>query len=252
MSVYEFGSGNLWAIPTISLAGALVTVPTPIPFGALQDVSVDMSFNIKELHGQFQFPLAVARDTGKITAKAKAARITASLFNQVFGETISTAETKIAFQEAGAVPASSTYTVTVANSATWALDLGVTYAATGLPLTRGATATGIGVYSCAAGVYTFSSADASANVKISYTYTASAAPGAKFTINNQMLGLTPFFKVVLNQTYQGKNLSLTLNRGMASKLTFATKLEDFTVPELDLSFMADDSNVIGEVSVAEI
>ena len=59
MSEYLFGSGSLYAVPKIDLAGAGVAVPTPVPFGALQDVSLDISFGQKELYGQKQFPLAV-------------------------------------------------------------------------------------------------------------------------------------------------------------------------------------------------
>lgn len=253
MPVYEFGSGTLWAVPTITLAGAAVTTPTPVPFGALQDVSVDISFSAKELFGQYQFPLAVARGTGKVTGKAKAARITAALFNQCFGETLATGETKVAFEEAGTIPASTPWTVTVSNSATWVLDLGVQFSLTSLPLTRvdaGATPT-TGQYKVTAGVYTFAAADASLAVKTSYTYTSTTAPGQKFTINNQLLGLSPFFKIVINQSYQGKVLNIQFARCMASKLSLATKLEDFTIPELDFSMMADDSNVIGYVSIAE-
>jgi hypothetical protein len=250
--MYEFGSGSLWAVPTITLAGAAVTYPTPVPFGGLQDVSIDMSFTMKELFGQYVFPIAVARGTAKLTAKAKAAKITASLFNQVFGEAVTTpAENKVSFQEVQVVPAVSPFTVPVTNQATWTTDLGVIYASTMLPLTRAATATGIGVYSVTAGTYTFASADAAANIKISYIYTTTVAPGQKFTINNQLLGLSPFFSMTLSQAFQGKNLTMTFNRCVASKLSLGTKLEDFNIPELDISMMADDSNVVGSISVYE-
>ena len=58
---------------------------TPVPFGALQDVSMDISSSKKELYGQRQFPLAVARGTGKIDCKAKAASFSAMLFPPGFG-----------------------------------------------------------------------------------------------------------------------------------------------------------------------
>ncbi len=250
MSVYQFGSGVMWAIPTINLAGGAVANPTPVPFGVLQDVSIDISFNKKELHGQFQYPLAVARATAKLTAKAKAARITAALFNQVFGETLSTGEIKTAFQESGTIPASP-YQVTAANSATWTLDLGVSYAATGLPLTRVASAPTTGQYSVAAGVYTFAAADTTLGVKISYLYTTAIAPGQVFTINNQLLGASPFFQANFSQVYQGKHLTVQFNRCTADKLSLATKLEDWTIPEFDFSMMADDAGVVGKISVSE-
>ena len=37
-------------------------------------MSVDFSFSVKELYGQNQFPLAVARSAAKVTGKAKLAR----------------------------------------------------------------------------------------------------------------------------------------------------------------------------------
>lgn len=254
MAQYEFGSGTLWAVPTISLAGLDITAnPTPVPFGALQDVSIDMSGSVKELFGLKRFPLAVAAGTMKVTGKAKAARITAALFNQLFGATPAVGENKVNYQEAGICAANN---VTVANNATWAVDLGVSYA-NGIALARGATPTGVGVYACANGVYNFNATDATfannaANaMKISYAYSSNAAPGALTTIQNSLLGLSPFFKMVLNQTFQGKQLTLTLNRCVATKLTFATKLEDFMIPEFDFAASCDDSEILGTISTAE-
>jgi hypothetical protein len=252
MSQFIFGSGNLWAIPTITLAGMAVTTPTPVPFGILQDISVDMSFTLKELHGQYSFPVAIGRGSGKIVCKAKFGRITAALFNQVFGETPATGERKGVFEEAGTIPITP-FAVTVANSATWVVDLGVKFALTGLPLTRvasGATPT-TGQYKVTAGVYTFAAADTTLVVAISYIYTTAVAPGQVFTINNQLIGASPFFKAALVETYQGKNFTLELNRCVSNKLTMATKLEDFAIPEFDFDAMADDANVIGTYSLAE-
>lgn len=252
--MYEFGSGSLWAVPTISLAGIAITNPTPVPFGALQDISVDMSFTVKELYGLYQFPLAVGRGTAKLTAKAKAAKITASLFNLVFGEAVTTpAQNCVSFQESGTIPGTP-YQVTVANSATWVTDLGALYASNMQPLTRVAPGTpATGQYCVTAGVYTFAAADTTLGVYISYIYTTTTTPpsGTKFTMNNQLLGLTPFFAMTLNQHYQGKHLTVTYNRCVSSKLTLATKIEDFNIPEIDIAMMADDGNVVGTISCYE-
>ena len=256
MSVYAFGSGQLWSVPTINLAGTAIVTPTPVLFGALQDVSLDISWSTKELFGMKQFPLAVARGTAKITGKAKAAKISATMFNQILGETITpNSEVKTAFQEGPTAIPTTPFTITVTNSATWGTDLGVINAATGKPFTRviSTDTPEAGQYKVTAGVYTFASADnASAiSVKISYTYTASTTGSGKLTINNQLIGLSPFFKAVLSTNYQGKFLNVTLNRCMASKLSLATKLEDFTIPEFDFQAMVDDSDQIGDISVSE-
>lgn len=256
MGVYAFGSGQLWSVPTINLAGAAIVTPTPVLFGALQDVNLDISWSTKELFGMKQFPLAVGRGTGKITGKAKAAKINATTFNQIFGETITpNSEIKTAFEEGPTAIPTTSFAITVTNSATWLTDLGVINSATGKPFTRVASdgTPEAGQYKVAAGVYTFASADnvSGISVKISYTYTATTTGSGKLTINNQLLGLAPFFKAILNTSYQGKFLNVTLNRCMASKLSIATKLEDFTIPEFDFSAMADDSDVIGTISVSE-
>ena len=245
---YQFGSGKLVSVPTINLAGNNVTNPSPVIFGALQEVSVDFSATLKELFGLYTFPLAVARGNVKITGKAKFAQINGALMNLVFGETVATGETKENFQESGNTGANNT--ITVANNSTFAQDLGVQYAANGVQLQRGANAAA-GVYTVSAnGVYVFAANDANKAVKISYLY-ESANTGKSFTINNQLLGLAPFFQVVLNMAYQGQGMTLTLNRATSSKFTLATKLEDFLIPEFDFACCADDSGVVGAVDIAE-
>src|SRR5689334_22622699 len=105
MPAYGFGSGSLFGYRTD------VAVPQPVQFGALQDVSLDLSFNIKELFGQSQFPLAVARSTAKVTGKAKSARIIASQFNELFfGQTLTTGQKATAVNESG-TPTTNSLTV---------------------------------------------------------------------------------------------------------------------------------------------
>ena len=103
----------------------------------------------------------------------------------------------------------------------------------------------------AAGVYTFAAADTGKAMKINYTYTV-AASGYKTTISNQLIGAAPKFKVVLNDIYEGKNLTVVLNACTSSKLQIATKLEDFIIPEIDFEAMADASNTIGTISIDDL
>jgi hypothetical protein len=46
-----------------------------------------------------------------------------------------------------------------------------------------------------------------------------------------------------------QTLYIKLNRAISSKLTFATKLEDFTIPEFDFDAFADGSNNIGKIAI---
>jgi len=76
------------------------------------------------------------------------------------------------FDEAGAVPAVTTYTITLAKSATAVVGSEtVRFADTGVYLTRVASAPATGQYSIASGVLTFAAADASKNVLTDYRYT---------------------------------------------------------------------------------
>ena len=77
MAQYKFGTGNLYAIGTAANA-------TPIQFGALQDVSIDVQFSNKELYGQNIFALAVGRAQGKVSGKAKFAQVNGLLYNSIF------------------------------------------------------------------------------------------------------------------------------------------------------------------------
>jgi hypothetical protein len=244
MTQYAFGIGALVALRTDT------AIATPAQFGTLQDVQLDMSFTIKELTGQFQAAAALARGALKITGKAKAARITAANFNNIFfGQTLSTGNTLTQLSEAGAVPASAPYTVTVANHATFVADLGVAYAATGVLLTPVASAPATGQYSVAAGIYTFGAGDAGAALLFTYTYTTTT--GTSLALTNALMGSQPTFKLILNEQYQGKLFNLELNSVIAPKLSLAFKNEDFMIPEFDFQASADSAGNIGNVWLSE-
>jgi len=246
MAQYSFGSGVLFGTRT-DVANA-----TPVRFGALQDVSIDFNFSLKELYGQFQFPLAVGRGTGKIQGKAKFAQVNGLTLNSLFfGQAQSLGQAQTSLTEAQSVPASTPFTVTVANAATFAGDLGVVYAASGLPLTKVASTPAQGQYAASvSGVYTFASADANAALLVSYTFTQTTS-GSVATIGNQLLGAAPTFQANFFELFQGKQVNLQLNQCVAQKLTLATKLEDFTIPEFDFSAFADAAGNIGKISLAE-
>src|ERR1700758_767614 len=136
---YNFGAGTLFLVRTD------IATPTPIRVGTLQDVSVDMSFQTKELYGQYQAPVAVARGQQKITGKAKIANLNARQLNDAFlGQTLAVGEQIQIVDEGGpngtAIPATP-YQIVVANGSAMSsgnpgVDCGVFNAATGIQLTR--------------------------------------------------------------------------------------------------------------------
>lgn len=246
MSQYYFGSGSLFGIDNTA------SPPTPVKFGALQDVSIEFSLSIKELYGQHQFPLAIGRGKSKITGKAKLGQVQGDLYNSLFfGATKSSGEVLAAIEEVGTIPGEVPYTITVANAANFDTDLGVIYADNGKPLTRVAENPTEGQYSVdvATGVYTFSTADGGKEVKINYLYTSNT--GSTITISNQLMGVAPTFKVVLTEKFRNKTVTLILNACTSSKLTLPTKEEDFMISEFDFEAMADDAGNVGKISVAE-
>ena len=244
--MYSFGSGVLIGTRT-DIANV-----TPINFGLVQEVTIDQSASLKEIYGQYQYPLAGARGTIKTTGKAKVARISGMAFaNLYYGIAPASGQLATSFAEAGSVPASSPYTVTVANSSTFASDEGVVYAATGLPLTKVASSPSAGQYSVAAGVYTFNSADEGKAVLSTYSYTISSS-GQKIAVANSLIGTTPTFQALFYTTFQGQAITLQLNNCVSSKLSFGTKLEDFVMPEFDFSCFADSSGNVMTWSFAEV
>jgi len=73
--------------------------------------------------------------------------------------------------EAQVVPATTPFQLsTLAPYGQWGSDLGVNYAATGVPLTLVLTSPRVGQYAVSAGIYTFSAADAGQSVSVSYGY----------------------------------------------------------------------------------
>ena len=237
MAQYNFGLGGLY----------LVDNETPnqaTQVGVLKDVTLDISFDTKELRGSYTFPVDIAKAAGKIEGKAKFAQISGRLINEIIQGTLTAGATVIGSNnESGTVPGSSAYTITVSNSATWATDLGVYDVTSSKFLSRVTSSPSTGQYSVAAGVYTFAAADASHNVQISYAYTS--ATGSTVTLTNNLMGSGTTYVVHLYNTYKGKNVGVKLYAVTLGKYSFAMKNEDFTDEDLDFMGFADGSgNVI--------
>lgn len=246
MPQYGFGSGSLWMTTSGSNK-------TPTRLGVLQNCGVDFKSNTKPLFGQNQLPVTVARGTMSVMGKGEFAQITSRFYDNIFFGAMSTAATGQILavdNEAGTIPAASgPYIVTVTNSATWTTDLGVIFAATGLPLTRVASGPTTGQYSVSAGVYTFAAADTLLGVKISYIWTATG--GEKLTIANQAMGVAPTFSTVLSIPYNSQKFTLTLNACVSESISMTTSLEDFTKQPFSFAAFTDSSDTLGTLSFAE-
>lgn len=251
--MFSFGSGVLQGFRTDLPS---TTPGTPVNFGLVQEVTLDLGFDTKLLYGQNQYPVAIARGKAKLTGKAKVAKISGIAFgNLFFGITPAAGQIATIFAEGPSLIPTTPFQVTAANGANFVDDLGVINAATGLPLAKVGTAATptAGQYKVsAAGVYTFSSADnvSGISVLINYTYTL-AGSGEKIVVTNPLLGFTPTFQANLYTTYQGNALSVKLPNCVSSKLAMATKLDDFMIPEIDFDIFADAAGNVATWSFGE-
>jgi hypothetical protein len=243
-----FGIGALWGTRSD------VTGVGPDQFAVLQDNSVDFSFEVKELYSQLGYPIDIARGKGKITGKAKVARVFAALYADIFfGENVATGEDNVSENEVYSL-ASSTLTVTY--STAFVADLGVYYNTTGNKRFSFVTGTpsAPGQYSTGTnGIYTFFTGDIGHSVAVSYVYTD--ANGKTITINNNFMGYTPTFVGTFYQSRstQGSTgqLTLRLNECVSSHLTIPSRIDDYAIQDFDFQAFSAGNNVVGTISTTE-
>jgi hypothetical protein len=251
-----FGAGALWGNRTDATGSGI----GPDQFAILQDVQIDWDWTTKELWGQFQYPVDIARGQGKITGRAKFARIFGAIYGDLFfGQAPAMGQLTVSENEAATVPATGPFQITVANPSTFSDDLGIYYgsgANAGARFTRVTTPAAAGQYAVnpATGVYSFSAADANALVQVSYLY-ASTTSGKKLVITNPLAGFTPTFKATfytLKSTLGvPAGLALVLNACTATKLSLPSRTDDYEIQEFDFSAFADATGTVGTLSTLE-
>ncbi|MET3134615.1 hypothetical protein AAKU55_004915 [Oxalobacteraceae bacterium GrIS 1.11] len=247
----HFGSGVLWATPMQDALGNAVANPTPFQFGILQDIGIDASFEEKLLYGSNSFPVDSGRGKGKIGLKAKFANINILPFTAAFFGQSAVTGLITTVNDAVGLAASANVAIVAPAGATFFANLGVRSDASGTPLIRVATAPAAGQYTTdGAGAYVFAAADFGKTVFIDYQHLAATA-GKLLTVNNLPMGLNPTFSIDMSMARNGKVLTLKWPKVASSKLAMSTKQEDFLIPELDMSALADDNGVVWKWSASE-
>lgn len=245
----NFGSGVLTAVRTD------IATPTPVQLGIIQDMDFDFDFTIKNLMGQYQLAVDVARGALKMTGKFKFARVYSGLYDLFFGQGVTpSAGNQIYVNEAHSVPASSTYTVTASNVSGGITDLGVFYAAganIGTQLTRVTSVAAAGQYSVvqSTGVYTFDVADASASIQLNYVNAVTSLN--ELVLANQLMGAGPTFALYMRALYRGNYANFVFNQATAAKLSNPFKNTDHLINEFDCEIFADGNNNIGNLSFSQ-
>ena len=245
----NFGSGKLIAVPTNLADGTAIANPTPVILGTMQDVSLDLSVEMKTLYGSKRYPIAVGQGKGKTEIKAKYAEIDGGILGSLFFGKASTAGIKAAVFDFAATVPGTPYQVTVVppSTGTFVSDLGVLNATTGAQLARVASAPTTGQYSVSGiGVYTFAAADTTKSMLISYEYSA-ASGGQVWTMTNETMGQTPSFTMLLQNGYDGKNMVVKLNRCVSGKLSVPLKSDDFAIYDFEAEAFADAANSLGYI-----
>ena len=227
-----------------------VLYPTPVPFGIIEDVNFDFSFSKKELVGQYQLAVDIARAEQKLACKAKFARVFSNAYDLFFGQGVTpSAGVQITRNEPHTVGSGLTQQVT--NHTTYVADLGVFYAASGIQLTRVAPASeATGKYSVdvTTGTYTFVAAD---EVALLFNYTNTVATLNQLTLANQLMGTGPRFSVYMTTLYLGNYVNFVFNNATSEKLANPFKNTDYLKQELDFDIMADAAGNIGSLTLSQ-
>lgn len=246
-----FGAGKLICTPLLDAAGNTVSNPTPVVVGILQDVSVDIDFETKMLHGEKQFAVAIGRGKAKIGWKAKSGDIHGGVLGSLLlGASAAAARKGAVIDFVATVPATP-FQITVAppNAGTFVADMGVVDALSGINLVRVAAAPAAGQYTVSGvGLYTFAAADTAKGVLISYEYAiAASATSQLYNISNNLMGYTPTFSALFFNQYAGKTQVLKLNTNVLGKMALPFKNDDFTMTDIDASSFADASGSVGYI-----
>jgi hypothetical protein len=242
--MFVFGSGVLIGTPQGG---------SPVNFGLVQEVALNISTSTKALFGQYNFPVAIGSGVRKMSGKAKMARISGQALGALFfGVTPAIGGVLTQFGETTSVPSASPYTYSTTNHASFIADQGVVYAASGLPLKQVASNPATGQYTVSAGAYTFAAGDAGATMLINYTY-ANPTNGESIAVVSQLIGPTVSFSANLfaSDPTTGKQFSVLLYNCVAEKLAFGTKLEDFVLPELDFLCFANSAGQVCQLNFGD-
>ncbi|MGD9613837.1 MAG: hypothetical protein AB7H90_01420 [Alphaproteobacteria bacterium] len=255
---FGYGTGALFG-ERVDVTGSGIG---PQQFGVLQNVEITVDFTLRDLYGQHQFPVAIARGQGRITGTIGMARILGRVYSDLFwGETPAAGQFSISEHEIQVIPATPPYTVTVGNAATFNDDLGVFLANNAAAFNRVTTPTVSGDYSVneVTGVYTFASVDASKQVLISYAYDT-ASSGRKIVLSNRFQGYTPAWQATFYQPISpgppgagGQFLprSFRLNACVSTRLAMPNTQDAFELHNINFSAFADAAGIIGTFSTRE-
>lgn len=240
-----FGAGFLLASPQ-SGVGNPAPNPTPLQVGVVQNLKFTISGDVKELFGANQYPVDTAVGKRSIKGSFEFAQITNNIMSQLFfADAVTVGSLPTVVNEAQTAVSSA---FTVAHGATFAVDYGVTYQATGIPLTMilsGSPTAGEYKVNLTTGVYTLSTADATAAVFVSYSWT-DASVGSTLTAANHAMGFGPIVALDCVFPYESTppgGMGFLFPNVRLGKIDVTTKLDDYGMFSTDFTAFAGPNGV---------
>jgi len=242
MDQYVFSAGALFYKPSGNS-------PTPMQFGALQGVTLTASFAERQAYGRNVFPLKIMRGAGKLTGQAHFASIDARLFSDlVVGNSApSSGAIRIVTDEPHTVSSAS---ANAAHAANFVGDLGVVRASNSAAYERVLSGPIGRQYTCneTTGVYGFDSPQNGKDILLRYSWQDSSS-GSSVALQNQQQAASPYFQIVLNESFQGQQMTVVLNACCSTKLSAQFSKDDFTIPQFEFVSMQDSNGVVGTISL---
>lgn len=253
-----FGAGR-------AFASLNTTMPTPIRFTVVQDMSLTMKRDVKMLYGENQLAedlsSATLDITGKVTTGGSSARVVSDLF---FGANITSPGTMQSDKEVQTVSASDASpdpsNITAAH-VPFVMDLGVVDVATGVRMVQVANGEEVAGESYSlvgsTGKYHFADEDAGTQKEISYLYTESGSAGYKMSLANVKQGRVGGFTAALVFPWQNvagveEQDVFTLTSCLATDYEMTTKSGDYGKPPFGFSVACDSTGSLGSAAFAEM
>ncbi len=225
---------------------AIGSNPTPRRIAVIQDVSIELKRENKELFGENKYAEDVASGNESISGKYKSGELDPAWMMENFVSATRTTGTKILVRaEVGTITAGA---VTVSGAADFDEDYGVVNASTGKPYRRVAATPAVGEYTVneATGVYSFNTTEnGSAPL---FTYLKELTTGETYTVNNTLAGDSVYCSLLLYKTSRtSKTFGFRLANATFESASFGFKLNEHTMPEGAFKGFANSAGKVFEL-----
>lgn len=220
------------------------TNPTPRRVAIIQDVSIEIKRDNKELFGENRYAEDVASGNESISGKYKTGALDPAWMAENFLNATKTTGTLELITETVTVASG---TATVAGAADFSEDYGVVDTSTTpeTVFTRVAATPAAGQYVVneSTGVYTFNVSE-NGNV-LQVKYLKETATGETYTVNNTVAGDSVYCSLFLYKTSRtSKKFGFRLANATFESVSFGFKLNEHTMPEGSFKGFADSSGKV--------